>query len=141
MIELDILTQTRKRLGIPDPFPREIRVVDADRVRFPNGIRTEVITGTPGRCVEICSIAGRPQYARADRTAGAKSKHKKSGRTDPSANFQNVWLAAPSEIDCHKSKRSVAPTRAQMRETEPQEIQQLLDEWESRTGKTSPSRR
>ena len=136
-MKLDVEYFRRKRLGIS---PGVSRVV-SDSVSEPRGKRVNVLIPGSRGPVELIKIAGAPQYHRPNLETRTKSKFMTKGRTDPSARFQNVALSAASEIDCHKTRRATAPTRAQMRETSAPEIRQLLDEWEQRTGKIAPSRR
>lgn len=139
-MKLDIRKAREKRLGIDSGIP-ESRVVRSQAPE-PAGHKTELITGFQyPAIVEIRWISGEPQRTKVSRHAGCKAKFSQKGRTDPAANFQNLKISAPTEIDCHKSKISRTPTRAQIRETEPDDIRQLLDDWEARTGKTAPSRR
>jgi hypothetical protein len=62
------------------------------------------------------------------------SKDAQVGRVDPAATFHGIEHSVPCVVDCHKTKNPA-------QKPEPEEIRALLDSWESRTGKRSPSRR
>ena len=139
-MKLDVKKAREKRLGIDSGIP-ESRVVRS-RAAEPAGRKIELITGFQyPAIVETIWVTGNPQRAKVSRHAGCKAKFAQKGRTDPSARFQNLKISAACEIDCHKTKNQKSPTRDQIRETEPADVQALLDDWESRTGKTAPSRR
>ena len=78
--------------------------------------------------------AKKSRKQKAEKVVSARSKDLQRGRVDPAATFHGITHEVACEIDCHKNK----PVR---KSQESPELKALLDDWESRTGKTAPSRR
>ena len=124
----DSITRLNADRDNQDRIPR-LKTTQSMRSEFlPNRTQTYGYALSPGRKSPVETFVS------------TRSKWMQKGRVDPQAAFHGCEIRA-TEIDCHKRKISRTPTRDQIRETEPADVQALLDDWESRTGKTAPSRR